>query len=305
MLILSNKCGQLGNRLFAFAHLIAASEANQVGAINLSFDEYASFFVGTHKNLLCEYPAKRRFLNSNRLRSFLFLINKALVKGLRLLRINKSFLHQIVVADLPEYAFSKGDYFDLSGPDFSEIAKSKRVCFLFGRFFRDYSNIEIYAESIRSYFEPINEIREDLDRLHASLKIESDLLVGVHIRRGDYQQFVDGKYFFSLDEYLKKMKEVKQALADKNVRFVVCSNEKIDPDFFSGMQVTLGPGHLVKDMYLLAKCDYIMGPPSTYTLWASFYGRKPLCQIRDTQTRIDMNQFVMLPPHVLYNFSFN
>jgi len=33
---------------------------------------------------------------------------------------------------------------------------------------------------------------------------------------------------------------------------------------------------MVEDLYALAECDYIIGPPSTYTLWASFYGDTPL-----------------------------
>jgi hypothetical protein len=210
-----------------------------------------------------------------------------------------------VEADLPVYAFNRPDFFNMASRSFSELARSKKICFLYGRFFRDYENIESCGDLIRSYFTPIDEINEDLNRFHTSLRYGTDLLVGVHIRRGDYKQFVDGKYFFSIDDYLHKMNEVNQALAGRRVRFVVCSNEEIAPSRFAGLQVSIGPRHHVKDMYLLAKCDYIMGPPSTYTLWASFYGRKPLYQIQDIQTHVSMDKFVLLPATILYNFSFN
>jgi len=29
-------------------------------------------------------------------------------------------------------------------------------------------------------------------------------------------------------------------------------------------------------MYGFARCDYLIGPPSTFTMWASFYGQVPL-----------------------------
>ena len=41
------------------------------------------------------------------------------------------------------------------------------------------------------------------------------------------------------------------------------------------MDWTPGPGTEIGDLYSLAACDYIIGPPSTYTQWASFYGQVP------------------------------
>src|SRR5262249_46045568 len=90
---------------------------------------------------------------------------------------------------------------------------------------------------------------------------------------------------------------------NRKVTFVVCSNEEIEKVSFLPLQVIKGPGHVVKDIYLLAKCDYIMGPPSTYTLWASFYGNKPLYQLRSIAEQARPESFKVHPPTVLYNFS--
>jgi hypothetical protein len=38
-------------------------------------------------------------------------------------------------------------------------------------------------------------------------------------------------------------------------------------------------GSAVEDLYSLARCDYLLGPPSTFSLWASFYGNVPLHQM--------------------------
>lgn len=53
----------------------------------------------------------------------------------------------------------------------------------------------------------------------------------------------------------------------------------------------MGLGHFIEDMYTLAECDYIFGPPSTYTMWASFYGKRPLQKIREKNQRIDFDKF--------------
>lgn len=44
-------------------------------------------------------------------------------------------------------------------------------------------------------------------------------------------------------------------------------------------------------MYLLARCDYIIDPPSTYTMWASFYGNVPLYMITDPTQSILLDSF--------------
>lgn len=305
MIILSNKCGQLGNRLFAFAHLIAVAHNNKLNLINLSFDEYAQYFETTSKDIFCRYPESRSFAAAAWLRSWMFLLNKAILKFLRIIKWSSSPIHAIVIADLPEFAFADNRYFDLHTPAFIDIATKNHFLFLFGRFFRDYRSFESHQSVIRKYFTPINSIQEQVQEYYRKARQNGDTLVGVHIRRGDYNEFANGKYFFSQKDYSRKMKELSQSLGSARLCFIVCSNEEIDESMFDDHVVQKGPGHLVGDMYLLAQCDYIIGPPSTYTLWASFYGDKPLYQIRDINEPITIEKFLKLPPEILYNFSFN
>ena len=47
-------------------------------------------------------------------------------------------------------------------------------------------------------------------------------------------------------------------------------------------------GNAVEDLFMLSECDYIIGPPSTYSLVAAMYHDIPLCrmdQIKDHQLR--------------------
>ena len=45
-------------------------------------------------------------------------------------------------------------------------------------------------------------------------------------------------------------------------------------------------------MYALAECDYVVGQPSSYTMWASFYGDKPFYTIRNANKTINLKDFV-------------
>jgi hypothetical protein len=304
MIFFSHKCGQLGNRLFCFAHLIAYAEANNLKIINLSFDEYAQFFQATSQDVFCGYPARATVIKNGRVRTFLFLINKIVLKLLRTTKLINSSIHAIITADLPEYQFNEDRYFDL-GLVPNTILQKKSLIFLFGRFFRDYKNLEKHQHTIRSYFRPVNKIEVNVKLLIEKGKIGCDILVGVHIRRGDYEQFSNGKYFYSQAQYGIKMKELQDSMPDKKIMFIVCSNERIEPQHFSEVHFLNGTGHFVEDLYTLSNCDFIMGPPSTYTLWASFYGNRPLYQIVDLKQSISLDHFRILPPKILYNFTFN
>jgi hypothetical protein len=304
MIIFSHKSGQLGNRLFSFAHLIAHAKANDLRLINLAFDEYAQYFQSTSKDIFCRFPQEESIIRTSRFRSFFFFVNKLALKILRITRVLKSPFHSVIVADLPHYSFNGNEYFDLNEQSFTELAKQKPMVFLFGRFFRDFKNFQKYQNTVRSYFTPVHEIEARVTSLIEKCKADSDLVIGVHIRRGDYALFADGKYFYSPAQYLEKMKQLQNCMPNKRIKFLICSNDNVEFND-SVIRIQKATGHVVEDMYALSKCDLIIGPPSTYSLWASFYGHKPLCQLTDLTQELNISSFKILPPEVLYNFSFN
>ncbi|MDH4088841.1 MAG: alpha-1,2-fucosyltransferase [Cyclobacteriaceae bacterium] len=235
------------------------------------------------------------------MRSLLFILNKGIIKLLRAVSFNNSFFHEVVVADLPEYQFQRGQYCDLNAP-FIQVAFKRKNVLLFGRFFRDYRNLEKYQDEIRDFFRPTTAIRQNVSQFLLLARQNAELLVGIHIRRGDYEQFISGKYFFSQEDYLRKMRELLTTGDRRTIAFVICSNEWVNPAVFKGLNFVIGPGHVVKDMYALAGCDFIMGPPSTYTRWASFYGKTPLLQLESLAQQVSFSQFLTLPPERLFDF---
>ena len=89
------------------------------------------------------------------------------------------------------------------------------------------------------------------------------------------------------------MKEMVALLPGKSVHFLICSNDRLDSNQFKDIRFTFGLNHELEDMYSFAKCDYLIGPPSTYTMWASFYGKVPLCMINDPQQSLNVSDFVI------------
>lgn len=300
MIIFSHKAGQLGNRLFQFGHLIGYSCSTGIPVMNMSFDEYAPYFQGTNADAFCRFPARESAAFMVPMRSVLFTINRVLFRVLKAVPAQRFLGYRITVADLPDYQFTDSRYFDLPG-----LKSPEGWHFLFGRFFRDYKNFERFQDVVRAYFTPVSGIRNDVDAFLRPLRQPGVVLVGVHMRKGDYKSFAGGKYYFSSEQYLAKMREVQSALKGQKVQFVVCSDERVNTEEFNGVDLVPGPGHLVKDLYVLAGCDLIMGPPSTFSRWASFYGQKPLCTLSDVNTPVDIRSFAMLPLHILTNFSFN
>lgn len=270
--------------------------------LNLSFDEYSKYFQACSLDTFCRYPKKGSLAKSNELRTILFFINRITLKLLRKLKFFQSPFHCIVIADLPEYQFGEDKYYELNSPTFQSLARRKPFVFLFGRFFRDYTNFEKYKDVIRDYFRPAIEIQDKVDKLLSSARKDSDFVIGVHIRRGDYEQFAGGRYFYSPVQYAQKLEALQTEIAPKRINFIICSNEIITGSVFKNVNFIIGSGHIVGDMYALSQCDFILGPPSTFSLWAAFYGNKPLCQIKDMSKQVTMEDFVFLPPEILYNF---
>ena len=59
------------------------------------------------------------------------------------------------------------------------------------------------------------------------------------------------------------------------------------------MQFATGPA--VHDLHTLAACDYLIGPPSTFSQWASFSGNTPLLHLEGVGEHVDLERF-----HVSY-----
>ena len=181
--------------------------------------------------------------------------------------------------------------------DIQTLKHSSIVCFqgwIFrdGWFVEDLPKLHKYADEIRSYFTPLEQYTINVDSLMLNVKNNADIIIGVHIRQGDYTQHQRGRYFYKTEQYLEVMNSVVKLFEGKKIKFLICSNIQQNPKLFDNYHCVFANGHLIEDMYALAECDYIVGPPSSYTMWASFYGEKPLYMMRDINKAINLKDFV-------------
>lgn len=262
MVIIGSKTGQLANRLFAFSYFIGNSIEFGYSLFNPGFLEYSKYFESTKSNDFLGYPIRVGRIDL----MFLYtLIGSVLYRLFR-----SSPVHEIIVADKTEI--------DLGAEKYRAIFSDKRMVFCYGWLCRDYANMKKHGDVIRKIFKPLRAHQQAVDEILLHCREKAEVLVGVHIRRGDYRDWHGGQYYFDDEVYYEKMQQLSRhpKLAGKTVHYVLVSNEEVDAKRFCPEHSSIGSGHLIEDLYLLAGCDYIIGPPSTYSMWASFYGRVPL-----------------------------
>lgn len=144
-------------------------------------------------------------------------------------------------------------------------------------------------ETIHELYAPNQKIMDEVQSALSRYREEGYFIIGIHIRRGDYKTFEGGKYYFELEEYRTHMQALCELYRDKKVCFFLSTNEKIDRGMFAGLEICEHSNTTaIHDLYMLSLCDRIVGPLSTFSRWASFYGQVPLCFIeRDSVIRSD------------------
>ena len=136
---------------------------------------------------------------------------------------------------------------------------------------------------LQHIFRPRKEITDRSEAMMSEIRKEADLVVGVHIRHGDYKDFMGGRFYYTLEEYRQFMLRIRQLYSDRRVVFFISSNGSFSLDAFSGLECRRfgkEPSGDILDLYTLSLCDRIVGPWSTYSRWASFIGEVPLCCIK-------------------------
>ena len=288
MVIIVGKHGQLCNRLFHASAFLANAIEHDYRVYNTRFNEYFTFFEENYRGNASKTPLRVIFQNNHFLHTA---CRRAL--GLLIRMCMKYKIKRLPFVEIVEiFAMQAPSVFDLNDPVFVEKARSK-IVLVGGWFFRDTPNFEKYQDTIRAFWRPNTDIIARTERQIESYREGFDITIGVHIRRGDYVDFKDGKWFYSDAVYAQKLLSINEldVFKDKKIRFVICSNEAINSESFAALSVVFELRHFVEDLHLLSLCDYIVGVPSTFSMWASFYGQRPLLQLNHAEQIIDFDDF--------------
>ena len=120
------------------------------------------------------------------------------------------------------------------------------------------------------------------------------LRLGLHIRRGDYKEFYDGKFFYDNATYATYVMEYARQNASKNIVIFISTNDRTVSahDFEVLCQncqntikfIVMPENNPAQDLIMLSECDAIIGPPSTFSLTACMYHDIPLCWMEEAST---------------------
>lgn len=100
------------------------------------------------------------------------------------------------------------------------------------------------------------------------------IYVGVHLRRTDYKQWLNGRYYYPLDLYGKLIRQSADRLPGK-LKFIIFSDEHLTPEDLKAtdLDIAFSRNDALMDYIIMSRCHYLIGPPSTFSGTASFLGK--------------------------------
>lgn len=283
---------QLGNQLNLFSSCIAFAAEYGHRVCYPEFQANTACFEGASPDVWCSYPARKGVLpHVQRVRRETWRISVNLGAFGKAARKRRwkipgvRFLIQGLDAN-------EDCRFLLDSEQHRDLRSPGQLIVLNGYEFRAFESRKKHAALIRQIFTPVTKHREAVGRCIAAARSRCDLLVGVHIRLGDYRNFRGGQWCFEMETYRRNMEQMQAMFPERRVGFLVCSNETQSAETFGNLITMFGPGDRIEDMYTLAECDYIIGAPSSFSAWAALYGDKPLQWIQSHDYLVDRDEFV-------------
>lgn len=279
IIVLTEKYGDLGNRLFRFSRLYL-SKPNNVVLFDFSFFQY----VHLYSPKLFEWFILFKFLS--------FLNNERLHLIQQIFN-NPKYAYQID----PPSDFSKSEFWTFDSL-FDKVQNSDNYIHHIHKraFFCKQTKLNTNNQDrLKQIFNLKKKYVRNADRLLSTKKPDS-YLVGVHIRRGDYAQFRDGELYFDDKLYLNAIKTFKKTITqNKNIEFLLLSNEVLNIKSYSETALLyFGLQHPGIDQALLARCDHILGVESTFSAWPSFLHNIPRTLISLQGNVINLNNVDIL-----------
>ncbi|MBI5865089.1 MAG: alpha-1,2-fucosyltransferase [Planctomycetes bacterium] len=286
MVVITGEYGQLANRLIVLANFIAAAREHGLQIAAPAFWSFAPLFESTRHESLVRYPADRAATPCVFPPHALQAAATSASRYLRKFERRFDALPGFRVIDIGWFGTC-----DLDSREFLDLARRPGLLFASGWQFRATRSFVRHAEAIRDCFRPPADVRRQARLAVNEMRKRADVVVGVHVRHGDYREFLGGRFFYALEIYARWMRALRDSLAPRRAAFMICSNAPQSLEALAGLNVAAGPGGVVEDLQALAECDYLLGPPSTFSRWALFMGRKPLEVMFDSQQTADLEQF--------------
>jgi hypothetical protein len=296
MFVLSKKYGRLCNRLFNAIHILALAIEHNHSFANLAFYDYAEHFQGTRNDLFCRFPIVQGASKGNKsIGIVIYYLSYILSYSLYLAArtgVSTCGFKMRTVRPLSYQENGRVEDTELTTLPI-DFSKADQVIFFQGWYLRCNACVERHGDKIREYFAPADHYLPGINDFVRDCREGFDLLIGVVIRHGDYRTYLGGKYFYPLETYLNFMLQLTGLSGGKRINFLICSDEDQDTSIFqqANLNFHFRSRHMIENLYSLAACDYIVSASSTYSMWASFYGKVPLCLVEDRNQTLTSASF--------------
>ena len=248
---------QMCNNLLQYAHVYAWGREHGRKVISMRFSYKYKFFKISHSDLV-SFP--------------LYLLAKY-GAALRLIP-TASFKHA-----------------ECDAAALEQLMLRKRHIVVSGWYARFYDLFLKYRDEICDLFTIDPQYTEPVDKKMGECegsvgKATPSVRLGVHIRRGDYAQWKDGIYCYDDATYADYIRQFAGLFPGRAVHVYLATNDPaVSVSTFASLTNNANihihhlAGNAVEDLHMLSQCDYIIGPPSTYSLVAAMYRDIPLCRL--------------------------
>jgi hypothetical protein len=174
-----------------------------------------------------------------------------------------------------------------------QLARRTRVLYV-GWNFRAQELLVRNQAAVRALLQFRSSVTSGVRARMQQLRKGQGTVLGIHVRRGDYRAWCNGRFHFDDQTYqqlaMKALGELGTELA--NPRIMVVSDEPTAwPSELSGVPVMRFEGAVIEDLAALSMCDRILGPPSTFAMSASLIGQVPFLQVSDPLAPICVDRF--------------
>ena len=283
-------------KLFGEIISIDRNNNNMVVLVNSYGNHSNILFQNMHLELFCS-ETKQKFINLGELDDFEGLYKQDCFFPIQLRKL-LSFMIRIGI----KFRLIQIIHFDDLSESFDSVITKlgkKRIHFIAGWGIR-MNQLTEKAETHQIYgdrFDLKANLFEnnELFKWIQQLKIQNKKVVGIHIRRSDYQRYLGGKYYYTIPTYIEIIKTMKSLLFNQSwadSEFVVFSNDDISDLNIEKLYISKEVWYI--DQKLMTCCDYLIGPPSTFTGWASYIGNVLLYHIEDQNFKFKLDDFFVM-----------
>lgn len=267
---------ELANQLWNYASIYAYARERGYALENPSFFEYGSYFTVPAPNLFLKLFFFRPFAGYLRRKHS---VKRRVWRKLYGYYANMTLLLHKSATLVSDNKDNRPLYLPPTKKNekLALLEKSTDTIYFDGWIFRNPAGLQQYKREVMGYLKPRQDIEQAIETRMKDLRSKFKNVVGVHIRQSDYKTWRNGAYFIPQGRVREILEEYFDLNGEKREEtcFVITSDEKINAEIFTGLNISVASGSAAHDLFLLASTDTILGSNSTFGAFASYWGGVP------------------------------